>query len=243
MFLDTIIRDKVYKGTLETLEFRGEPCVINTINAHSYCVAKYDHVFANALKHSDVLLPDGFSIVLANKLLFGSKIEKIAGADIHAHLLKIANNEKKRVFYLGASTTTLDLIEERIKKEFPNIIVSSYSPPFKASFSEEDSTQMIAKVNDFAPDFVFVGMTAPKQEKWVHGQVDKLNVKVIAQIGAVFDFFAGTVQRPSSFWRNLGLEWLVRAVRSPRLIRRNLTSNPKFIAEMLSFKFFKRGVL
>ncbi len=244
MQLDTIIKENVFKETLATIQMPGKPCVINTINTHSYCVAKTDPVFAKALKEANVLLPDGFGIVLACRILFGSKIQKIAGADIHDYLLRLAEKESKSVFYLGASESTLKLIEKRVSAEFPSVRVGSFSPPFKSEFSEEDSAEMIDRINKFNADYVFVGMTAPKQEKWVYDHSSRINTQIITQIGAVFDFYAGTVKRPGAFWINLGLEWFIRLLRSPkRLMRRNLVSTPKFLFELMSLKLFKRGVL
>ena len=165
------------------------------------------------------------------------KIKKIAGADIHQFLLEKAHATKQKVFYLGASAQTLQLVEERVIKEFSNIIVASYSPPYKAEFSEQDTNAMISAVNDFMPDYLFIGMTAPKQEKWVHANKDKLHAKVITSIGAVFDFYAGTIQRSSPFWINIGLEWLPRLVREPkRLWKRNLISTPLFLWDLLKAK-------
>ncbi|MEX0275522.1 MAG: WecB/TagA/CpsF family glycosyltransferase, partial [Flavobacteriaceae bacterium] len=88
--------------------------------------------------------------------------------------------------------------------------------PFKKVFSEKDSEEMIKAVNAFKPDVLFVGMTAPKQEKWVYVNGDQLNVNMVCSIGAVFDFYAGTVKRPSNVWINLGLEWLGRLLKEPR---------------------------
>ncbi len=218
--------------------------IINTINPHSYCEAKKDVVFAHALSHSDVLLPDGVGIVWAAKILKGEKILKIAGADIHQRLLEVANANHQKIFYLGAAQNTLSLIEARIKNEYPNIKVASFSPPYKPVFSEEDSEKMIKAVNDFEPEVLFVGMTAPKQEKWVHAHKDRLKVDVITSIGAVFDFYAGTVERSSDFWINLGLEWLPRLVQEPRrLFYRNFVSTPKFIAQVMFYRVFGKGIL
>jgi N-acetylglucosaminyldiphosphoundecaprenol N-acetyl-beta-D-mannosaminyltransferase len=211
--------------------------VVNTINPHSYCVAKKDYAFKEALQQSDFLLPDGSGIVLAARVLNGKKIKKIAGADIHQYLLEQANLNYQRIFYLGASVSTLQLIEKRIHKEFPNIQVSSYSPPFKAEFSTEDTHAMIAAINTFKPDILFVGMTAPKQEKWVYAHKDQIEVNVIASIGAVFDFYAGTIQRSNQIWIALGLEWFPRLLREPkRLWRRNFVSTPRFIFDVLRIK-------
>ncbi|MDD7914967.1 WecB/TagA/CpsF family glycosyltransferase [Polaribacter ponticola] len=179
---------------------------------------------------SDILLPDGSGIVLAAKVLRGKVIKKIAGADIHKHLLNYADKNNKKIFYLGAAPSTLELIEKRIQKEHPNIKVGSFSPPYKPEFSDIDSANMIKEVNDFNPDFLFVGMTAPKQEKWVAMNKKKLDATITVSIGAVFDFYAGTVKRSSSFWINIGLEWLPRLLKEPkRLWRRNFVSTPQFL--------------
>lgn len=234
--LKKIIRDYVFSSNLEDIDL-NKKCIINTINPHSYCVAKKDPLFQDALASSDVLLPDGSGIVLASKVLLGKKIKKIAGADIHTHLLKYAYSNKKKVFYLGASQNTLNLITKRLEKEFPNIQVASYSPPYKNEFSEEDSKLMINKVNAFSPDILFVGMTAPKQEKWVATHKASLKPTVITSIGAVFDFYAGTVKRSSPFWIKLGLEWLPRLIREPkRLWRRNFISTPMFLLSLSKAK-------
>lgn len=212
--------------------------IINTINPHSYCVAKSDTEFRKALLESDVLLPDGIGIVLAAKFLKGEKIKKIAGYDIFLFLLEKLNQIEGTCFFLGASVKTLELIHTKIGKEYPNVIVNSFSPPFKEGFSDEENGNMIKEVNKFNPDVLFVGMTAPKQEKWVYQNKDQLNTKVICSIGAVFDFYAGTVKRPSKLWIKLGLEWLPRLIKEPkRLWKRNLISTPIFLFDMILIKF------
>jgi N-acetylglucosaminyldiphosphoundecaprenol N-acetyl-beta-D-mannosaminyltransferase len=235
--LKEIIKNHVFSSNLDAINLEKR-CIINTINPHSYCVTKTDLVFKQALINSDILLPDGSGIVLASKLLQRKSIKKIAGADIHTHLLKHANLNEKKVFYLGASQNTLELITKRLKIEFPNIIVSSYSPPYKSEFLYEDSKKMIDEVNSFSPDILFVGMTAPKQEKWIEANKDSLTPTIITSIGAVFDFYAGTVKRSSPFWINIGLEWLPRLIREPkRLWKRNFVSTPLFLLSVGKAKF------
>jgi N-acetylglucosaminyldiphosphoundecaprenol N-acetyl-beta-D-mannosaminyltransferase len=212
--------------------------VINTINPHSYCEAKKDVFYQQALIQSDILLPDGIGIVWAAKTLNNTKIKKIAGADLHKSLLEKINEERGKIFYMGSSNSTLLKIQERIKTEYPNIKVGIYSPPYKLIFSEEDNARILDSINIFKPDVLFVGMTAPKQEKWVHQHKDQIDAKIIASIGAVFDFYAGTVKRPSNIWIALGLEWFPRFLREPRrLWRRNFISTPLFIKDVLIAKF------
>lgn len=226
----------VYSGCLDDLNL--DSGIISTINPHSYCVAKGDFRFKKSLLESDVLLPDGVGFVLAARILEKKKIKKISGFDLHLHFLTLlkAKGEGK-VFYLGASENTLALIRNRLFDEFPMLQVETYSPPFKSEFSFQDNKEMIARINLFQPDVLFVGMTAPKQEKWVYQHKDLLNVKVVCSIGAVFDFFAGTVPRAPKWMIDLGLEWVHRSIKNKRLLKRNLVSNPKFVMYIIKEKF------
>lgn len=214
--------------------------IINTINPHSYCVAKKDKVFSEALRNAHYLIPDGAGIVLAAKILLGKNIPRIAGADMHQHLLEESQKHKLRVFYLGASEKTLHLIKEKIAANYSAITVDTYSPPYKETFTHEDNKMMQEQVNNFAPHILFVGMTAPKQEKWSYLNKDQLDVKIIASIGAVFDFYAGTIKRPGKFWQKIGMEWFLRLLCEPRrLWRRNFISTPCFIWDVFKAKIYK----
>lgn len=211
--------------------------VINTINAYSYVVAKKDPLFRKALQSSAVLVPDGFPIVVAAKFLKGKKIKKIAGADVFFHYCEKLNSEKGKCFFMGSSEKTLERIKIRLNTEYPNISTGFYSPPFKKEFSDEENKEIITHINAFSPDVLFVGMTAPKQEKWVHQFCNQINAQVIASIGAVFDFYAGTVDRPSEFWIKLNLEWFIRLLKEPkRLWKRYLIYSPIFFIDMLLAK-------
>ena len=103
-------------------------------------------------------------------------------------------------------------------------------------FSDEDSKIMINKINTFQPDILFVGMTAPKQEKWVNQFNSSLKVRNICSIGAVFDFYAGQTKRAPKLIIKVGLEWLYRSFKNWRLFKRNFISNPKFIIYILMIK-------
>jgi N-acetylglucosaminyldiphosphoundecaprenol N-acetyl-beta-D-mannosaminyltransferase len=226
----------IYNGDLFDLDY-SKKTLITTINQYSFCVAEEDLEFKMALLQSDILLPDGMGIVSAVQLQTGEKIKKIAGADIHLHLLNDLNEKAGSCFYLGASESTLAKIKERLSKEFPNIEVATYSPPFKSHFSKFENKEMIDVINAFSPDVVFVGMTAPKQEKWAFHHKTQLKTKTICAIGAVFDFYAGTVERPSTFWINLKLEWFIRLVKEPkRMWKRYLYYGPVFIGYILQNK-------
>lgn len=226
----------IFNSSLSKLSFDTK-CLISTVNQYSYMVAEKDKDFKDALMGSDILLADGVGIVAAAKMLNGDTVKKIAGADIHKHLLQKLNLEGGSCFYLGASETTLAAIKKRMSKEYPKVKVGTFSPPYKAEFTAEEDAEMIAVVNKFKPNVLFVGMTAPKQEKWSFKYKDQLDATIICPIGAVFDFYAETITRPSEFWINLGLEWAVRLAKEPkRMSKRYLYYGPAFLYELFKAK-------
>ncbi|UZD23053.1 WecB/TagA/CpsF family glycosyltransferase [Algoriphagus halophytocola] len=231
-------KDYILQTQLPTSWIEGKKCVINTINPHSYCIAEEDPEFKEALITSDILIPDGVGIVLASRLLYGIKIPKVAGYDLHLHYLDLLNQTRAKVFYLGSTDSTLEKIRKRLIKEYPFIQFYSYSPPFKPVLDDQDNSRIHQIINEVKPKVLFVGMTAPKQEKWVYQNKDILDVNIICSIGAVFDFYSGNIKRPSKFWIDLGLEWLPRLLHEPRrLWKRTFISSPKFLLYLISSKF------
>lgn len=229
----------IYASDINDIGFNNKKqTIINTINAHSFMVAKKNATFKKALIESDILLPDGEGIVLMVKRLKGIKISKIAGADIHDFLLKHANTNKLKCFYLGSIQNTLDLIKKKLSKKYPNIEFDFFSPPFKSVFSNEDNENMISKINSFNPDVLFIGMTAPKQEKWVFQNKNRINANIICSIGAVFDFIAETKKRAPQWIINIKMEWLYRSFTAWRLTKRYLYSTPLFLIEVYKLKYF-----
>ncbi len=229
----------VYAGSRDCFA-DGVEGVVATLNPHSYIIARRDVQFSEALKAADILIPDGTGIKLAARILEGRKIEKIAGSDLHEVIITALNRRDGSCFYLGSSAGTLLKIRERLAREYPGVRAGSFSPPYRGKFTDEENEAMISAVNEFAPDVLFVGMTAPKQEKWVHEHRDALNVPLICPVGAVFDFYAGTVRRSGQFWIRMGMEWLPRLLREPRrLWRRNFVSTPLFLLFMLGEKMRK----
>jgi len=216
---------------------RQTKVLINTLNAHSFNTVQFDVDFHKALKFSDVLLPDGISIVWAMRMLTGEKLHKIAGADLFKYEMERVNALRGKCFFLGSSEESLKKIKIKASREYPNVKVFFYSPPYKSEFSDEESIMMIDAVNSVEPDVLFVGMTAPKQEKWAYENFNNLAVGHICCIGAVFDFYAGTVKRAPDWMIHFGLEWYYRLIKEPRRMwRRYLIGNIRFIGYVLREK-------
>ncbi len=211
--------------------------LINTINAYSYNMALKDSAFAGALENGDYLVPDGMSIVKACRILkAGSRpVERIAGWDVFVYEMEHLNDIGGKCFFLGSSEEVLAKIRERAAQDYPSLEIITYSPPYKTEFSPEDSRAMTEAINKADPDLLWVGMTAPKQEKWTFSHWDELDIHChCGTIGAVFDFYAGTVRRAPKWMQAAGLEWLYRLLREPRRMwRRYLIGNAVFIRNIM----------
>lgn len=217
--------------------------LINTINAHSYNTALKDKLFQRALINGDVLIPDGVSIVKACKWLNAKSQpkERIAGWDLFAFEMDKLNKKGGKCFFMGSSEKVLSLIRKRASVDYPNIVVETYSPPYKPEFSEEDNKAIVEAINKADPDLLWIGMTAPKQEKWTYSHWNELNIHChVGTIGAVFDFFAGTVERAPIWWQEHGLEWAYRLVKEPkRMWRRYIIGNSLFLWNISKEKISK----
>ena len=241
----SIVSNKEILGTIPK-----EKVLINTINAHSFNVAQKDELCAEALRCGNYLIPDGASILIACKWMKtkSQPKERIAGWDLFSFEMdrlerksemREVNSEKLRVMFMGSSEKVLTKIRENAAVDYPNLEVVTYSPPYKPEFSEEDNAAIIKAINEADPDLLWIGMTAPKQEKWTYSHWNELNIHChVGTIGAVFDFYAGTAKRAPRWWQEHSLEWLYRLCIEPkRMWRRYLLGNPKFLWNILKEKF------
>lgn len=211
--------------------------LINTINAHSYNTALKDDFFAEALMKGDALIPDGASIVMACRKLKAKSQpkERIAGWDLFTMEMERLNRKGGTCFFMGSSEKVLKLIREKGKTVYPNIRIETYSPPYKPEFSEAENREIIEAINRANPDLLWIGMTAPKQEKWAYRHWNELHIHChCGTIGAVFDFFAGTMERAPMWWQEHSLEWLYRLIKEPkRMWRRYIIGNTLFICNVM----------
>lgn len=207
--------------------------LINTINAHSYNTALKDPLFAEALMKGDALIPDGASIVMACRWLKAKcqPTERIAGWDLFTYEMERLNRRGGTCFFMGSSEKVLALIREKAAKVYPNIRIETYSPPYKPAFSEEENRTIVDAINHAQPDLLWIGMTAPKQEKWAYSHWKELDIHChCGTIGAVFDFFSGTMERAPLWWQEHSLEWLYRLIKEPRRMwRRYIIGNMLFL--------------
>ena len=162
-----------------------------------------------------------------------------SGKRLYEPSAKLCEPRKRlTVMFMGSSQKVLDLIVKRAAEVYPHLKIVTSSPPYKPEFSEEDNKAIVEAINAVNPDLLWIGMTAPKQEKWTYSHWNELNIHChVGTIGAVFDFFAGTVERAPMWWQRHGLEWLYRLLKEPkRMWRRYIIGNTLFLWNMLKEK-------
>jgi N-acetylglucosaminyldiphosphoundecaprenol N-acetyl-beta-D-mannosaminyltransferase len=221
---------------------RRAPFIFTCANPHSLVVARSDAEFRGALEGASAVVADGVGCTWT-AALFGIAVgPRITGSHFFVSVMTAVNRTGGKAFFFGSRDEVLSKLTERVKQNFPRIAVASLSPPFR-QWSEQENAEMVEAIRQFAPDVLWVGMTAPKQEKWVAANATRLQVPVIGSIGAVFDYYAGVTTRAPQWICDLGLEWLYRLPREPkRLWRRTLVSAPLFLwfilRERISQKLF-----
>jgi N-acetylglucosaminyldiphosphoundecaprenol N-acetyl-beta-D-mannosaminyltransferase len=217
--------------SLQAIEKKISQRVFACANPHSLVIAQDDHDFQSALTHADIVVADGVGVSYTARWVGVEIGPRITGTDYFMSLLgALQKRGGGRVFFFGSSQLVLDLIAKRFVSDYPALtLCGTLSPPF-GSWNEEENRRMVHVINNAKPDVLWVGMTAPKQEKWVEVNRERLNAPVIGSIGAVFDFYAGTCERAPQWICRLGFEWAYRFLREPRrLWQRNFISAPKFV--------------
>ncbi len=227
----------IIESIMAHIEDTGRPCrYFSCLNPHSAEMAASEPAFHDALLNSDILTPDGVGVVIVSRLTGGNIHRRVTGMDIFETLTRRMDaNGGMSCFFLGSTEETLAKIRARMAADYPGVTVAgTLSPPFKPAFDAADSEEMLGRINESGADVLWVGLTAPKQEKWLHEHRDRLDVAFAGAIGAAFDFYAGNIRRAGPVLQNLGLEWLPRLLQEPRrLWRRSLVSAPRFFIRSL----------
>ena len=205
------------------------PFVFACANPHSLVVAGEDAEFRKALQRSTIVVTDGAGIRIGAFLAGQAVGPRITGFDFFELTMKCLNERDGHAYFFGSSDRVLVALSARLAKDFPRVRVTTWSPPF-GNWSASENELMVEAVRTSGAHVLWVGLTAPKQEKWAIRNAGRLGVPLIGCIGAVFEYYAGTVVRAPRVWRALGLEWLYRLAKEPRrLWRRTLISAPVFL--------------
>lgn len=208
----------------------GERIYICCAPASTLIYARRDSALAAALSDADIVTPDGMGVVFAARLLGETLPDRVYGPDLMLMQLQRAAKSGQRMWFYGghdenALRTLLDALEER----FPSLrVAGAWSPPHRP-LTEDETHEIVARINADAPDVVWVGLGTPKQDVWMHEMRGRLSAPVLCGVGAAFDFHAGRVAQAPRRVQNLGLEWLFRMTRDPRrMLSRYAATLPHF---------------
>jgi N-acetylglucosaminyldiphosphoundecaprenol N-acetyl-beta-D-mannosaminyltransferase len=211
----------VYNAALSEIALvDGTTKILNTISPNSYGISRKDTVFRTALQSSDFLVLDGVYFALASIILKGKTIRPNQGPDVFGHFMDRMNRTRGRVFFFGSTSETLTKMKLRAQIDYPNVDISSYAPPFRSEFTEEDNRESVERIANFKPDIVFVGLTCPKQEKWSYQNKQRIKAKLVCSVGAVFDWYSGNQKEIHPLWWKYRLAWLKRTIDRPEILKR-----------------------
>ena len=218
-------------ATLERWRAEKRRDYVCLISVHGLVVAQRDPVIRESLNRSGLAAEDGMPLVWWSRLAGFARARRVCGSDLMEAVCAFGVARNYRHYFYGASPRTLELLVERLQQRHPGLIVAGYrSPPFRDLTAAEDADD-IAAINELRPDFVWIGLGMPKQEKWMVDHLGKIEATALLGVGAAFDFHAGTKPRAPIWMQRSGLEWLFRLMTEPRrLAHRYLIDNALFVA-------------
>jgi N-acetylglucosaminyldiphosphoundecaprenol N-acetyl-beta-D-mannosaminyltransferase len=183
---------------------------------------------------SGLTTPDGMPLVWAGRWT-GASVERVYGPDLMLALCARAAERGWSSFFYGGGEGVPELLASRLKARFPGLkVAGTYSPPFRPLDAAEDA-DVVERINVAAPDLLYVGLSTPKQERWMAAHVGVVDAPAMLGVGAAFDIHAGVLRQAPGWMQRSGLEWVFRlGVEPRRLWRRYLTNNPRFVAKLLA---------
>jgi len=218
---------------METIEGwieRHEPNYVTVTGVHGVMESQVDPDMRRIHNQAGMVTPDGMPLVLLGRYNGNKNVERVYGPDLMLALCEKSITNGYRHYLYGGNEGVPELLKSRLEQRFSGIkIVGTYSPPFRVLSNEEDE-KAIKTINSAKPDIVWVGLSTPKQERWMAEHVGRLEGPVLIGVGAAFDFHAGLKKQAPLWMQKSGLEWLFRLLTEPRrLWRRYLRNNPLFI--------------
>ena len=207
----------------------GPPYVCAT-SVHGLIVASEDPKFRDILNRAAIVTADGMPLAWFGRLSRQHGMERVYGPDLMLRVCELSAERGLRHFFYGGAAGVADDLAQEMAKRFPGLqVAGTYCPPFRL-LSRDEMKDVAGTINESNADIVWVGLSTPKQERWIDAIRDWLKPKVLLSVGAAFDFHTGRVVQAPAWVQRLGLEWLFRVTRDPRrLWRRYAHNNPRFL--------------
>lgn len=208
-------------------------------NVHTTVTAYRDNEYRKVQNNAAMNIPDGKPLSIVQRHCGYKEAGRVPGPDLMPEIFRISEEKGYRHYFYGSRQETLDALKKKLAKEYPKLnIVGMYSPPFR-TMTEEEDIEVVRDINKNFPDFIWVGLGAPKQEKWMASHNGKV-CGVMLGVGAGFDFHAGTIKRAPLWMQEFCMEWLFRIGQDPkRLLPRYLDTNFSFVFYL--FREWLRG--
>ncbi|MGG7213211.1 WecB/TagA/CpsF family glycosyltransferase [Clostridium nigeriense] len=221
-------------------ELRGNYICIS--NVHTTVTAYEDEEYRQIQNGGALALPDGKPLSIVSKKRGFKNAERVTGPDLMGALFKESEEKGYKHYFYGSTQETLELLKIKLNEKYPKLnIVGMYSPPFKSEVSLEND-DILNEINSKDVDFLWVGLGAPKQEKWMHIHKNKINA-IMLGVGAGFDYYAEKIKRAPIWMQKCSLEWLYRLMQDPkRLFNRYLKTNIKFLLKITKENKRRRGL-
>lgn len=213
---------------------RHEQRYVCVTTVHGVIECQRDPALRRIFNHSGLATPDGMPLVWLSRLSGFRSVERVYGPDLMLALCQHSIGRGYRHFLYGGTEGVADELKARMERRFPGLqIVGTYTPPFRQATPEED-TAIVRQIDATHPDIVWVGLSTPKQDRWMADHMGKVAAPVMIGVGAAFDFHSGRKRQAPHWMQRSGLEWLFRLCQEPRrLWRRYLVYNPLFAAMVL----------
>lgn len=220
---------------IETFIATGRPHQLTTVNPEFVVAAQTDEVFRQIINQADLALPDGIGLLKAARFLGTTPLpERVPGSDLVIHLAELSHRRGYRLYFLGAQPGVAEQAAAKLQARFPNLqVVGCYA----GSPTLEENEAIVARIQPTKPDILLVAYGAPKQDKWIARNKDRLQIPVALGVGGSFDFIAGTAKRAPLWWQKLHLEWLHRLIQQPWRWRRIWNAVPRFSWLVLRSRF------
>lgn len=230
-FLDLNISDLSKNGFIDTLMSFGhnknEIKKIFYVNAHCINMALKNSDYRDILRRADLIFPDGMSVVWASRILGAPLKERVNSTEVFDAFCVNVIKEHMSIYLFGAEGRVIDNAVTKLRNKYPGLNIAGYHHGY---CSTDENNRIIEEINRVKPDFLIVGMGAPKQEMWISANLDRLEVGVCWAVGSLFDYLGGKIIQPPLWIRRCGLEWSSRLLQEPgRLWRRYLIGNAMFI--------------
>ncbi len=209
---------------------RGEREYVCVSGIHGVMESQRDELLRAIHNGAGMVTPDGMPLVWISRWRGFDHVERVYGPDLLLACCERSETTGWRHYFYGGDTGVPERLADRLRARFPRLeVVGGYSPPFRALTPDEDAA-VVERINAAAPDIVWVGLSTPKQERWMFDHRSRIAAPVLVGVGAAFDFHAGLKPQAPRWMQRNGLEWMFRLYQEPRrLWRRYLKNNPLFV--------------